>query len=138
MLLNATIDHVSKGSAIHYKSDLLMDLHNNNNNNNDDDYLINGAITCTFSGHPRPQVKWFFNGLNVSECIDTTNIVTEGNTSVLYFNTTNPKSYFGSYQCVVDNEVGYASNTTRILPKGMQVHVIDNILKVTCRMEQST
>ena len=114
--LNATIDHVSKGSAIYYKSDLLVDLHND-----DDDYLISGAITCTFSGHPRPQVKWFFNGLNVSECIDTTNIVTEGNTSVLYFNTTNPKSYFGSYQCVVDNEVGYASNTTRILPRGMRM-----------------
>ena len=115
--LNATIDHVSEGSAIYYKSDLLVDLHNNV-----DDYLINGAIICTFSGHPRPQVKWFLNGLNISECIDTANIVTEGNTSVLYFNTTNPKSYFGSYQCVVSNEVGYASNTTRILPKGDYVH----------------
>ena len=123
MSLNATIDHVSKGSAIYYKSDLLVDLLNDV-----DDYLINGTITCTFSGHPRPQVKWFLNGLNISECgIDIANIVTEGNTSVLYFNTTNPKSYFGSYQCVVDNEIGYASNTTRILPKGMQVLVVDNI-----------
>ena len=121
MSLNATIDHVSKGSAIYYKSDLLVDLLNDVDN-----YLINGTITCTFSGHPRPQIKWFLNGLNISECgIDTANIVTEGNTSVLYFNTTNPKSYFGSYQCVIDNEVGYASNTTRILPRGMQVNVVE-------------
>ena len=112
--LSATIDYMSNGSAVYYKSDLLVDLQNV-----DDDYLINVTITCTFSGHPRPQVKWFLNGLNVSECIDTTNIVTEGNTSVLYLSTTSLKSFFGSYQCVVDNEVGYASNTTRILPRGI-------------------
>ena len=87
--------------------------------NDVDDYLINATITCTFSGQPRPQVKWFHNGLNISECINTTTIVTKGNTSVLYLTTTNPKSYFGSYQCVVVNEAGYASNTTRILPKGI-------------------
>ena len=86
--LNATIDYVSEGSAVYYKSDLLVDLRNS------DDYLINVTVTCTFSGYPRPQVKWFLNGLNVSECIDTTNIVTEGNTSVLHITTTNPKSFF--------------------------------------------
>ena len=112
MELNATVNYVSEGTTVYYKSDLLVDLQNV------DDYLINATITCTFSGHPRPQVKWFLNGLNISECVDTTNIVTEGNTSVLHFTTTNPKSYFGSYQCVVENEVGYASNTTRILPRG--------------------
>ena len=111
--LNASVDYISEGSAIYYKSDLLVDLRNV------DDYLINVTVTCTFSGHPRPQVKWFLNGLNVSECIDTPNIVTEGNKSILYLSTTNPKSFFGSYQCIVDNEVGYASKTTRILPKGL-------------------
>jgi len=105
---------VSKGTTAYYKSDLLVNL-----KNNVDDYLINATITCIFSGQPRPQVKWFHNGLNISECISTTTIVTKGNTSVLYLSTTNPKSYFGSYQCVVVNEAGYASNTTRILPKGM-------------------
>ena len=112
--LNATIDYVSEGTPFYYKSDLLVDLLNV------DDYLINITITCIFSSHPRPQVKWFLNGLNISECIESTNvnIVTEGNKSVLYFTTTNSKSYFGSYQCVVDNELGYTSNTTRILPKG--------------------
>ena len=114
--LNANVDYVSDGSAVYYKSDLLVDIQNDYEV---DDYLINVTITCTFSGHPRPQVKWFLNGLNVSECIDTTNIVTEGNTSVLYLSTTSLKSFFGSYQCVVDNEVGYASNTTRILPRGI-------------------
>ena len=98
---------------------------------NVDDYLINVTVTCTFSGHPRPQVKWFLNGLNVSECIDTTNIVIEGNTSVLYLSTTNSKSFFGSYQCIVDNGVGYASNTTRVLPKGMHTsYTVDKML--TC------
>ena len=116
MGINATVDYVSDGSAVYYKSDLLVDLQNV------DDYLINVTITCTFSGHPRSQVKWLLNGLNVSECIDTTNIVTEGNTSILYLSTTNPKSFFGSYQCVVDNDVGYASNTIRILPKGIYIH----------------
>ena len=116
MTLNATVDYVSDGSAVYYKSDLLVDIQNDYEV---DDYLINVTITCTFSGHPRPQVKWFLNGLNISECIDTTNIVTEGNTSVLYLSTTSLKSFFGSYQCVVDNEVGYASNTTRILPRGI-------------------
>ena len=110
--LNATIDYVSSGTAVYYKSDLLVDL------KNIDDYLINVTITCTFSGHPRPQVKWFHNGLNISQCINTTTIVTEGNTSVLHISTTNSKSYFGSYQCAAVNEAGYASNTTRILPKG--------------------
>ena len=118
--INATVDYVSDGSAVYYKSDLLVDLQNV-----DVDYLINITITCTFSGHPRPQVKWFLNGLNVSECIDTTNIVTEVNTSILYLNTTNPKSIFGSYQCIVQNDIGYASNTTRILPKGMWVYEVD-------------
>ena len=112
--INATVDYVSDGSAVNYKSDLLVDLQNV-----DVDYLINVTITCTFSGHPRPQVKWLLNGLNVSECIDTTNIVTEGNRSILYLSTANPKSFFGSYQCTVHNDIGYASNTTRILPKGM-------------------
>ena len=114
MGINATVDYVSDGSAVYYKSDLLVDLQNV-----DVDYLINVTITCTFSGHPRPQVKWLLNGLNVSECIDTTNIVTEGNRSILYLSTANPKSFFGSYQCIVHNDIGYASNTTRILPKGM-------------------
>ena len=113
VFLNATVDYVSDGSVVYYESDMLVDLQNV------DDYLINVSITCTFSGHPRPQVKWFLNGLNVSECIDATNITTEGNTSILYLSTTNSKSFFGSYQCVVDNEAGYVSNTTRILPKGV-------------------
>ena len=104
--LNATVDYVSEGSVAYYKSDMLVDLQNV------DDYLINVTITCTFSGHPSPRVKWFLNGLNVSECIDVTSIVTEGNTSILYLSTTNSKSFFGSYQCVVDNEAGYVSNTT--------------------------
>ena len=122
MALNATIDYVSEGTPMYYKSDLLVDLLNV------DDYLINVTITCVFSGHPRPQVKWFLNGLDVSECINgTATIVTERNTSILYITTTNPKSYFGSYQCVVVNGAGYASNTTRILPKGeYSVHVVDN------------
>ena len=127
---------MSDGSAIYYKSDLLVELRNV------DDYLINVTVTCTFSGHPRPQVKWFLNGLNVSECIDTTNIVTEGNTSVLHITTTNPKSFFGSYQCIVDNEVGYASNTTRILPKGMHTnYIVDKMIMcytITHRVEQSS
>ena len=39
----------------------------------------------------------------------------------------NTKSYFGSYQCTVENEAGYASNTTRILPKGSySVNVVDD------------
>lgn len=114
--LNSTIGYVSKGNTMYYKSDLLVDLQKNSHV---DDYLINVTITCTFSGHPRPQVKWFHNGLNISECINgTVIIVTEGNTSILFITTTNPKSYFGSYQCMVVNEAGYASNTTRILPKG--------------------
>ena len=117
MTLNSTINYVSNGTAVYYKSDLLVDL------KNIDDYLINVTITCTFSGHPRPQVKWFHNGLNISQCINTTTIVTEGNTSVLHISTTNSKSYFGSYQCVVVNGAGYASNTTRILPKGIEVVV---------------
>jgi len=113
VFLNATVDYVSEGSVAYYKSDMLVDLQNV------DDYLINVTITCTFSGHPSPRVKWFLNGLNVSECIDATSIVTEGNTSILYLSTTNSKSFFGSYQCVLDNEAGYVSNTTRILPKGV-------------------
>ena len=130
MALNATVDYVSEGSAVYYKSDLLVDS---------DDYLINVTITCTFSSQPRPQVKWFLNGLNISECIDTTKIVTEGNTSVLHITTTNPKSFFGSYQCVVDNEVGYTSNTTRILPKGMYIAISDKMMRcytITHRVEQ--
>ena len=134
--LNATIDYMSDGSAVYYKSDLLVDIQNDDDV---DDYLINVTIICTFSGHPRPQVKWFLNGLNISECIDTTNIVTEGNTSSLHITTTNPKSFFGSYQCVVDNEVGYASNTTRILPRGTYVHVVDKTIiycMIMHRLEQ--
>ena len=132
MALNTS---VSDGSAIYYKSDLLVDLRNV------DYYLINVTVTCTFSGHPRPLVKWFLNGLNVSECINTTNIVTVGNKSILYLSTTNPKSFFGSYQCVVDNEVGYAGNTTRILPKGMYIAISDKMMRchtITHRVEQSS
>ena len=131
--LNASVDYISEGTAIYYKSDLLVDL------KNVDDYLINVTVTCTFSGHPRPQVKWFLNGLNVSECIDTTDIVIVGNKSILYLSTTNPKSFFGSYQCVVENEVGYTSNTTRILPKGMYIAISDKMIRcctITHRVEQ--
>ena len=116
--LNASIDYISEGTSIYYKSDLLVDL------KNVDDYLINVTVSCTFSGHPKPKVKWLLNGLNVSGCMEETNIVTVGNTSLLQITTTNPKSFFGSYQCVVDNEIGYASNTTRILPKGLTVVTI--------------
>ena len=113
MALNTTIDGITEGhDTTYYKEDLLLDLPQVSTN-----YKINVTITCSFTGHPRPQVNWILNGDNISSCINVT-IVTEENTSNLHLMMFDPRNYMGSYQCVVVNEAGYVSKTTRILPRG--------------------
>jgi len=107
VVLNTTIDDITEGHD--YKEDLLLDL--------SQDYNINVTITCSFTGHPRPQVNWLHNGDNISSCTNVM-IVTEENTSNLHLMMSDPRPYMGSYQCVVVNEAGYVSKTTRILPRG--------------------
>ena len=98
-------------NTTYYKEDLLLDLPQIATNK------VNVTITCSFTGHPTPQVNWLLNGDNVSSCINVTN-VTEGNTSTLHLIMSDPRPYMGSYQCVVVNEAGCVSKTTRILPRG--------------------
>ena len=114
MALDATVDGITEGhNATYYKEDMLLDLPQVSTN-----YKVNVTIVCSFTGHPRPQVKWLLNGDNISSCVNVTN-VTEGNASTLHLMMFDPRPYMGSYQCVVVNEAGYVSRTTRILPKGI-------------------
>ena len=118
--LTTTIDGITEeDKAIYYKDDLLLDLPYDHSNS----YKVNVTISCSFTGHPKPQVTWLLNGdtVNSSLCINGT-IVTKGNTSTLQLIIFDPRPYMGSYQCEVVNEAGYVSNTTRILRKGTQTH----------------
>ncbi|XP_065912633.1 hemicentin-1-like isoform X3 [Dysidea avara] len=109
--LNTIVDGITEGH--NYKEDLLLDISQVSNN-----YKVNVTITCSFTGHPRPQVNWLLNGDDIYSCDINVTIVTEGNTSTLHLMMFDPQPYMGSYQCVVVNKAGYVSKTTRILPRG--------------------
>ncbi|XP_065912639.1 striated muscle preferentially expressed protein kinase-like isoform X2 [Dysidea avara] len=110
--LNTIVDGITN-KGHNYKEDLLLDISQVSNN-----YKVNVTITCSFTGHPRPQVNWLLNGDDISSCDINVTIVTEGNTSTLHLMMFDPRPYMGSYQCVVVNKAGYVSKTTRILPRG--------------------
>lgn len=79
--------------------------------------MINNVnIYCSFTGDlMHTTVYWSKGDLNLAD-----NTTIKNDTMILSLTIdANDKTYLGSYQCVVKNKVGYASHTTRVLPKGI-------------------
>ena len=78
--------------------------------------VINNVIlNCSFTGDlTHMMVYWMKGNRNLT---DRTNVI--NNTAIINLSIdAYTEDYMGSYQCVVTNEAGFDSRTTRVLPKG--------------------
>lgn len=78
--------------------------------------LNNVNLNCSFAGDLTYTTAYWIKG-NMNLTRNTT--IMSNNTAVLSLSIDpSEETYLGSYQCVVTNEVGYDSRTTRVLPTG--------------------
>lgn len=112
------------------------------------DVLINTSVpnnvtlNCSFTGNlVHTTVHWKKGNLDLTH----NTIITNNNIAILSLSIdANMKNFMGSYQCVVKNEVGYVSRTTRILPKGNNIILYatrqhaDIIVLLLFRLDQSS
>ena len=72
-------------------------------------------LNCSFTGDLMHRMIYWIKGMwNLTDYVSIIN-----NTAILNLTIdAKNETFLGSYQCIVKNEAGYVSRTTRVLPKG--------------------
>ncbi len=64
-------------------------------------------LFCRVSGRPRPQMKWYLNGLRLTSTTTTTRVQLTDEDQVVRINYVSPKDE-GLYECKAENMLGYS------------------------------